>query len=385
MNNVILSIFVCINNFSIIYKQFLLFADFIDQIFDCLNSRRFKASKPYSSALHRKHPYIEKALRSAIPYFTKLEKVGSNGSISRPPCFDGLVQTINGILLYYRTEREENDDIYILTNKLNQDALENLFGTFRQKGGYNLNPTGRIFRTNFRTYVVNNLIKPAKEANYEDSYEELLIDENEENTNPVDTSVVVPETAVTSVNLPQFFTDQSDEEVASSSSSQESKSSSESENLEQCATKYFAGYLVEKTIKKFNCKNCKEYFLSKNIFFTDKNEILLFHKLYKNIIKASSTDGLKIPSNEIYKITKISLNTFSRYFNKYCNEKKVGKNILNKIDRKLRRYTMNKKFCPDHLNFLLKLLVTTKIFKETRNFCAKTDIKCQKLKILQHT
>lgn len=324
-------------------------------------------------------------MRNAIPYFTKLKKLGSNGNISRPPCFDGLLQTIKGILYLYKTEREENDDIYLLTNKLNQDALENLFGTFRQKGGYNLNPTGRIFRTTFRTYVVNNLIKPVKEANYEDSYEELLIDENKENINPVDTSIVVPETALTSINVPQVFAVQSDEEVASSSSSQESKSSSESENLEQCATKYFAGYLAEKTIKKFKCQNCEKYLLSKNIFFTDKNEILLFHKLYKNIIKVNSIDGLKIPCNEIYKITKISLKIFSRYFDKYCNGKNVGKNILNKIERKVRRYTMNKKFCPDHLHFLLKLLVRTKIFKETKNICANTDIQYRKLKILEHT
>lgn len=218
------------------------------------------------------------------------------------------------------------------------------------------------------------------------------MDENDENINPVleISSGGSPEVSCSSKsNIPNVVADHSNDEVASSSSPKterydSSSSDDESENLEKCATKYFAGYLADKTIKKFKCQNCKKCFLSKNIFISDKNEILLFHKLYKNIIKDSPTKGLKTPSEDLYKITRIALKIFRQCYDQYCSGKNVAKNILNKIATKIKRNKMNGIVCNDHLQFLLKLIVTTKIFKETRSMCSKSSVKFRKLNILQN-
>jgi hypothetical protein len=38
---------------------------------------------------------------------------------------------------------------YFLTSRLNQDLIENTFSIFRQRGGFNRNPTASTFRTSF--------------------------------------------------------------------------------------------------------------------------------------------------------------------------------------------------------------------------------------------
>lgn len=155
----------------------------MDKVFDALNSKRFRGEKMYNSALHQINSIVENTLQEAVEFFGNLQKQDFSGRISRPPSFDGIILTINGILYYYKTEKEVNSDIYILTSKFTQDVLENLFGTFRQRGGSNINPTSRVFRTLFRSQSVNCLIKPLDTSNYEYSAaeSELLFEQLNEN------------------------------------------------------------------------------------------------------------------------------------------------------------------------------------------------------------
>lgn len=43
-------------------------------------------------------------------------------------------------------EHLPNKEYFLMTNKLTQDPLENMFSIMRQKNGYNKNPTARTFR-----------------------------------------------------------------------------------------------------------------------------------------------------------------------------------------------------------------------------------------------
>lgn len=54
-----------------------------------------------------------------------------------------------------------------MTSRLNQDIIENLFSSCRQRGGYNKNPTVRTFRTTFGFNSKINLIKPSSSSNCE--------------------------------------------------------------------------------------------------------------------------------------------------------------------------------------------------------------------------
>lgn len=56
--------------------------------------------------------------------------------ISTPPCFTGIVWTITSLFELYKSEKIEfqsETKIFIMTNRLTQDVLENCFSIMRQK------------------------------------------------------------------------------------------------------------------------------------------------------------------------------------------------------------------------------------------------------------
>lgn len=63
------------------------------------------------------------------------------------------MQTINTILQFFE-EESVMTFLFLMTKWLNMDSLENLFSTFRQKGGYNKNPTSRTIKTSIRSSCI---------------------------------------------------------------------------------------------------------------------------------------------------------------------------------------------------------------------------------------
>lgn len=354
----------------------------MDRVFECLNSKRFRGEKMYNSALHQINPIVENTLLEAVDFFRNLQKQDFSGRVSRPPCFDGMILTINGIMYYYRTEKEDNPDIYVLTSKFTQDILENLFGTFRQRGGSNVNPTSRVFRTLFRSQTVNCLIKPLETSNYEHSSTEsdlLLSKSNEKDVtahqhDTDDKGMPLPVSDTSSAGSPTDLTDSG-------------TSSSGKENLENAAINYFAGYLAHYLLKKYKCDECRKKFLAENVFFSDRHDQLTFNKMYSNIIKVTEMQGLKKPSKKLYRIVKNCLIFFDKKIERICCEK----NIRVKLRKKLEKRFTNSQFfckgsCKEHHIFLLDHLIKIKIFKYCKNKSLLSFRKqvTQKLRILQN-
>ena len=57
------------------------------------------------------------------------------GSRVKAPCIDGFVLTINAVLRLCERLYAEYGFKFILTNRMNQDALENHFSIIRGRGG----------------------------------------------------------------------------------------------------------------------------------------------------------------------------------------------------------------------------------------------------------
>lgn len=178
--------------------------------------------------------------------------------------------------------------MFLLTNRLNQDVFENLFSIFRQKGGYNKNPTSRTLRTSFRSSCIYSLCN-SKETNCE---ENDVIGGSDLIHNIVsyknDTNSLSDSDSVTS--------------LLSTSSSENSITNKIEKNklitLENCSVTYFSGYLAYKCIEKFNCEMCKLNLISKKNL-TEKNQLLLIYKNYSDINKDS---GLKVQSDSLKNI-----------------------------------------------------------------------------------
>lgn len=76
-----------------------------------------------------------------------------------PPSFDGFVHTLTAVSLLW-ADLESEGKLYLLTNRLNQDPLENEFGIQRQKCGFDRNPSVKAFRDNLKHRLMAVLIKP---------------------------------------------------------------------------------------------------------------------------------------------------------------------------------------------------------------------------------
>ncbi|XP_072380417.1 uncharacterized protein [Diabrotica undecimpunctata] len=62
-------------------------------------------------------------------------------------------------------EMKKEGNEYLLTSRLNQDPLENLFGTLRHRSGYNSNPTAMQLRQNLQYTMYANLTSVSKLTN----------------------------------------------------------------------------------------------------------------------------------------------------------------------------------------------------------------------------
>lgn len=286
------------------------FIDFMNNLFDCLNSRNLFSDNPYNCALINSG-VVKQFLVNATNYFNDLFKINGKGKVTRPPCFSGFTQTINGVLSFFDDEKNNNNIQFLFTNRLNQDTLENLFSIFRQKGGYNKNPTARTIRTSFRSICVFSLIT-SKGTNCE-------ISQN------IDDPALVQDVITPDKTINEGSESGSDTPSSSSSSSPikiisekcDTKKINETIALEDCSVSYFSGYLAYKFIKKFDCIDCKRnLIIDKSL--NDKNQILLIHKNYSDIEKHT---GLMEPSDQLNHIIDRTLNIFEKYLKNFNTRK----------------------------------------------------------------
>lgn len=348
-------------------------ADFISRLnntFDALNSSSFHDANPYKCSLHYKHTRVMSTLKESLNYFSSLKKGNVKKTFSRPPCFTGLLQTIRGVLLLYNNEAERKSDAYILTRKLNQDIIENLFSIFRQKGGYNPNPTVRTFRTTFRSFAINALLTPAETGNCEHSVEdgeEIGIESLGEISS---TSIVTEEPYLTS-------------STASSSEVDTTPIAKKAIALEECSIRYFAGYLARVVYKKTKCDTCHHLLTNKDSTLSSKEELFILNKLYGS--SEIDTAALLAPSDLLCEAVTLALDLFKKYFDKLKHKRNLKKRIMNKIITKLET-TFLTGDCKEHKILLLEHCIICVIFK-TCNFASTKYVPAKenvKLKKVQH-
>lgn len=109
------------------------FIETINNAFDALNSKRRKSKNPFNSAITKNLNRPRQALNEGKKLLSNLKKIliNKNGStvITRPPSFDGFLQSIEAVIQMF--EEESSGGVkYLLTSRLNQDVLENVFSFY---------------------------------------------------------------------------------------------------------------------------------------------------------------------------------------------------------------------------------------------------------------
>lgn len=352
----------------------------LNNLFDSLNSKRLFDKNPFQSGLSDNNLAVIDILTKGKIIFSQLVKISKNKNItSRPPCFEGMVQTINGVMALFEDEKKDGNS-FILTNRLNQDFLENFFSIIRQRGGWNLNPSAKSFRLAFRIQMITNLFKPSILSNCEDDSDvQIIIPLHAQQKNYPDLSKP-HKTFQHSSNKNAL--ESSDDSPATDDDDMNDNYVDPNNALENCAVTYYAGYLVRKTIDKFNCDNCRSSLQNNNdIELTDENEIFLLNKNYGKCGRIA----LVVPTPEIRAIINRCSLLFNKYFSIYKSQEFVCKKIRNRICTKINSWLGdNSKPCYEHRMFMVSHLTSTNLFKYCKWLRKTSKKREQKIKNLRN-
>jgi len=91
------------------------------------------------------------------------------------PCIKGWCMAIRGLLLLWRDLHNNHGLQFLMTNRLNQDCLENLFSVIRRKGGHGDNPTASQFRHHLRQAMVDSILLHSNSSNCAEDADSFLL------------------------------------------------------------------------------------------------------------------------------------------------------------------------------------------------------------------
>ena len=257
----------------------------MDQLFDCFNVNTVRNSKLFRRAIRADSPHWE-FLAECKSMLAKMEVLNSRGRVVN---ISGWQQNINALTLLRRgLQSDPPSDFgsvhYLLTRRVNQDSLENLFSVVRQRGGFRDNPGGKHFRDTFKQCMVNSFLKPPSAANCQLDVDRFVISlaNVPKKNKPVNTvsadhvskakSVDLSDIAPTCHTLPQ-------------------------EN----ALVYVAGYMCRKVLAKHDCEDCKAILVESEAEMNASHEdrLFCFFKRYDHIPVDGDFGPLIIPSERM--------------------------------------------------------------------------------------
>ena len=145
------------------------FIENFDELFNAFNSKTLKSKQKMGHAFTEKHVAF---LEDKLKWISNIKL--TNGKTV--PCLEGWILSIKSLTAFWKDVTNNHGFKFLLTNRLNQDCLENLFSIIRGKGGNRDNPTPQQFRAAFRQIVVEKLLEPSPGSNCQSDYEQVLLD-----------------------------------------------------------------------------------------------------------------------------------------------------------------------------------------------------------------
>ncbi|KAL8559202.1 hypothetical protein ACOMHN_048449 [Nucella lapillus] len=152
-------------------SQTMIFVEKMDKLFNTFNSRHLKCSQSMGHAFRDKSGHIE-FLNDVLSWLDAL-KSGSSRSL---PCLSGWKITIRSLLQLWEDLRGQPFDVkFLLTSRLNQDCVENLFSVIRMKGQRSDNPDPKQFRHYLQQTMVDAVLTKSKSSNCIDDGDQFIL------------------------------------------------------------------------------------------------------------------------------------------------------------------------------------------------------------------
>lgn len=142
-------------------SQTSFFVEKMDKLFDLFNSCQINHFKSSKCAISEKNGQFERLVEFES-WINSLEVIGTKRPL---PCISGWRLNLASIKLLWEDVHLNHNYKYLMTNRLNQDALENVFSTIRNAGGNSDAPTCQIFKKLINGMMSNHIFQSSVRAN----------------------------------------------------------------------------------------------------------------------------------------------------------------------------------------------------------------------------
>lgn len=260
-----------------------------DNLFDIFNCFTHNSPKAFRTPFKGEQFKIDFLLETSeyIKNINVVSKSKLDKDLTNTVSFlDGWRISISSLIGLWNDLKDEGFS-YILTRRLNQDPLENFFGTIRQQGGNSVNPTPVQFTRAFKKlFLMSFLQHSGAGGNCEEDFDELLVNIKE-----------MGDDTASNMDMIEEVDDEYDEDKETIQNElNEMKMSvndyNEVDLIKHNGLSYVAGYFAMKILLKHKCSYCTSQIRS-DFNQNDETQHYLNVRQYEGL---SSEQGLIPPS-----------------------------------------------------------------------------------------
>lgn len=415
------------NGFPYLDKKALNTANFvkiINDIFDCLNSRVAYDKNPLCCGLSDFNPQVEAKLREVLAWLPTLKVMSL--STKTPPCLTGLMISIKSTLDLW-SDLKKSGTKYLLTSRLNQDPLENLFSILRRRSGFNSNPTASQFRQNLQSVINMTLMKSPASANCEPDSDTSLLspaevaaatkitdpdtstqsedlitteypanEEEDDNEEAEKDAILIQDEELDSETEPDADEeDKADEDVEEDEETdtllqqqldeeflydydKENVNTNAPVTIEDTATANVGGYLGMKVEKKFKCKECKLEMV-KSGQYLDERDIHILHRDF-GVKETEEVKHLNVPTTWWFKITKQMNILVTEFLNKRIHTRAISARLTNHICnlKDVKFWFDSHENCRKHQVYVIELFIRMRLHSTVKRRSTEALVICKK-------
>jgi len=248
------------------------FIEKMDKLFDILNSSSLNNPKEYGKVFTGSDKQ-KQFLEQMLCIFKYITVINTNGSRVKVKCFECWQITIKSIIQLWDKLKLLNFS-YLRTRRINQDCVENFFGTIRQQGGNSLNPTPIQFARAFKKLFSIKFLQHSEAQNCAQDNDQMLNLIRKPYLN--ECTSFIPSSLHKILHIPNhdYYTMDLPEENAFT---------------------YVCGFLLKKCIEFHSCNACKIY-VNKNKTELNDNTLYCSFRAYSNE-EGNLFGNLHIPNN----------------------------------------------------------------------------------------
>ena len=321
------------------------FLEKFNNLFDVFNSSNLYDANNYKCAITSKSDHIM-FLKGTLNWLNEVKRAGNGRALL--PCLEGWKLSINSLIQLWDQLHQEKGLEFMLTNRLNQDCLENFFSRIRGRGGHRDNPDSVQFRSEYRAVAVDSLFSTcSNNSNCEDDIDKFLL---QFGTGVTTSHCSASRHCLLGTNSEPVFPLAHNAELLGID-----REPPELCQVEQNIVVYLAGYLAKKAMKKYNCHSCET--LWQNTDPSSAGYTHLKNKQYSHLIDG----GLFMPSSLLVSFVSVLEITFRSEIPEIIHNGKIREKFITKVNKgdKLPEISCNE--CSEvqsymvHLYFIIRI------------------------------